>query len=469
MLIRLLLVLGTNVCLFAFTQVLTLPPCSGQTLLDRNRPPLANRLAYTYSPARTAPKSTSLDLSHTAANTNRVQLAAIHGRSQGASEPAVFNVIKLGADPTGAKDSAPAFRLAAGNDRIILVAPGQYRFGSDVAVPSPYTAFGKPSVLLEGLANFRVVLDGATITLDPALAARGDSMFMIDRSSHFSVHGGIYRATVPPDVEVVSYALANDHHFTFNDLTLIGVWGGIGAAFNGNWLAHGFITNLKLYGVGQCVDFGQVHDITVAHVVAYGAGNSPGTPGQKCFSFINDALFNGLNFTGQSWPNINDGVKVINSYITSFESGFVPAAGSHFVFSGNRMDNNLGNPKAARAAFPVLLNYIATGQYSSVGFPVNNVLISDNFFTHNGNPSTHGSAILITNGSIMNSDVMHDITIVGNVFDNNDDTAINASSSKNLTHLVICNNIFHGIDQIYNIASRVAAIAAPISHKCPSD
>jgi len=380
---------------------------------------------------------------------------------------AVFDVLKLGADPTGVKDSAPAFRLAIGSNREIVVPSGTYRFASDQAVPSPYRALGRPGVLLEGLTNFHIRLTGATITLDPALAAKGDSIYMIDRSDHFSVDGGIYRATVPPSVEVVAYALTNDQHFKFDDLTLKGVWGGIGAPFNGNWLVDGVFTNLKLYGVGQCVDFGQAHDITLTHVVAYGAGNSLTGPGQKCFSFFNDAYFSKFNFTGQHWPNVIDGVKVLDSYISRFEVGFVPSVGSNYVFSHNRLDENLGNPKAGRSGFPVLINYVASGHYSSVGFPVHNVTISNNVFTNNGNHSTHGAAILIANGTIKNDfDVISDINITGNTFDNNNNTAVRANSPRRLAHIVICNNVFRGVDQIHKIAAEVASVAAPQS-ECP--
>jgi len=444
-------------------------------LFDQKNAPLADGFAYTHARGRNTPKTTGVDpkgagraiiygageyreiVSDGARNVQR-DLPVVTSTPQNSLENAeIFNVVTLGADPTGVEDSAPAFRSAAGSNRIILVPPGEYRFASDQPVPLPYTALGKPAVLFQGLTNFHMILTEATITLDPALASAGDSIFMIDRSNNFSVQGGRYSATVLPNVENVAYALENDQNFTFDDITLIGSWGGVGAPFNGNWLVHGLFSNLRLYGVGQCVDFGQVHDVILKSIVAYGAGNSQVGPGQKCFSFLNDALFTGLNFTGKSWSNINEGVRIVDSYATNFEVVFVPAAGSNYVFNGNRLDANPGNPEAGRSAYPVLLYYIPRGQYSSVGFPVSNVVISNNTFTNNGNPATHGSAIFLANRNIVNSDVISDIIITGNVFDNNDNTAISSGSFSNLARVIAFDNIFRGVRQTQHIAPEVAS------------
>src|SRR6266436_7073662 len=142
------LVLGTviSLCALAFPQAVTLLPSSRHTLFDQKNAPLADGFAYTHARGRNTPKTTGVDpkgagraiiyrageyreiVSDGARNVQR-DLPVVTSTPQNSLENAeIFNVVTLGADPTGVEDSAPAFRSAAGSNRIILVPPGEYRF-----------------------------------------------------------------------------------------------------------------------------------------------------------------------------------------------------------------------------------------------------------------------------------------------------------------------------------------------------
>ena len=381
----------------------------------------------------------------------------------------VVNVLDYGADPTGVADSAPAFRACMGSNRTIVVPKGTYLFNSLLAIPSPYVAFMPPCVLAEGLTNFSIEGYGATIKL--GTGGNRSTVFMFDRCSNFALSGltiqgdrtglGLSRATdiaphsiaADPNVGIVVLSGVN---FTLQDLHMTGIYV---YCLQGDWWVNGVVRNVTIDSSIYAFDIAYLNRVLIDDVDMTGsdltAVNSTAHPGSCGFSCIVDPNNAPYNYTGLAFTETQH-VTLRNCRASNFVTGMMTNSGIYWTLQGNRWHLNPG--VGANIGIGVYLNYDAT---SGVGVPVANVVISGDTFANNG-ATVAGSAILFANPG--GSDFTSDVTIVGCLFDSNNNTAISAylGANSNIRRLQSIGNTFTGASQTTgihaNILSRFATV-----------
>jgi hypothetical protein len=254
----------------------------------------------------------------------------------------VFNVVDMGADPSGNTDSAAAFRAAFGNNRTILVPVGHYLFGSTEA--SPCCAFDRTGVLVSKLSNFRLRGEGATIIVSQQISL--SSAFHIHQSHHFSVSGLTIigsRTGLSAAQENAGLAFSSDTDFVVKGIHLAGDFGGNGAAIVGDWLVDGKFEDISADRVGHCMDLAYLLRIRISRIQARGAGaGGNGTAGQTCISVIPDPPNAGKNQTMLQF-NASSEITITDIDESNFNTGALLSAGHGYTLSHNHWHDNRGN------------------------------------------------------------------------------------------------------------------------------
>jgi hypothetical protein len=292
------------------------------------------------------------------------------------------DVTFYGADPTGVRDSAPAFRSAVASNRKILVPPGTYLFSSTQSPPC--CAQDNAAVLVQGLTNFEIDGYGATIIIDPSIVL--SSAFAFDQDTNFvvrglTIHGS--RNGLSAGQENVGIAATSDVGFRFSDMHFTGNFGGEGAAYEGDWLVNAVFENTQMDTVGQCADTAFLANVTFRNIRATGAdtnaATTTGSIGDKCISIINDNFNTAANHSGLAFSETT-GVTIDNVSATNFSAGANIASGLNFDLSNNHWYSNPG--LGAAKGLGVYIHYINGGSFSSVGVPPQNITIhGDTFFS----------------------------------------------------------------------------------------
>jgi hypothetical protein len=378
---------------------------------------------------------------------------------------------EYGADPTGVRDSAPAFRAALTHSNTKIVIPaGTYRFQSTVKAPC-CKAVNPTAVPVFNLTNFEIDGYGATIVVDPAISL--SSAFFVFNCTDFIIHGlTIQGADHAKEVENTGFALQSDINFTLSDLHIAGNFGGIGAGVAGDWLVNGAFDNIRMDAVGQCVDLAFLMNVTIQGIRARGAGpdgrsDGRGKVGSKCISVINDGPNADANATGVDFDETY-GVTIKNVSATNFNVGAFLTTGQHYRLSGNHWYGNPGIAEKGVAGVGVLIRYNNGGLFSSVGHPPGDIVISGDTFVDNGLAHAGmASDILIAANAITNSDMIRGITIKNSDFTNRNskaNTAIETNARDRIDDVVLYSNRFSSANHTpigRNMASITSSAASP--------
>jgi hypothetical protein len=346
-----------------------------------------------------------------------------------------------GADPTGIKDSARAFRACITSNTLVVVPPGNYRFKSTVSPPAYLNAFLDPAVLVTGLSNFAIFGYGATITIDASIST--STAFQFDQSSNFEVDG----LTVNPSAtggNSSGISLSNAVNFKIRDITFGP--GLTSQAFYGDWLVNGAFEHITIVA-GACFDMAYLRNVKFDDVNA----NVPSPPSSgTCWNAINDPINSGANRTGVSFGK-NDGVTVTRFNVSGYATGALVSAGLNFTFAGNHWHDNPGTSSAS--GIGIFIDYRNGGSFSSVGSPVTGVVIDGDDFSNNGSAG-NGRGILIDSSAIANSDQIAGIIIKNSIFNNNNGYGIDLTTTSHTATLGLGQgNVFHGASQTTNVSA----------------
>ena len=342
------------------------------------------------------------------------------------------SVVAFGADPTGSRDSAPAFRAAIASDQKIIVPPGTYLFASTQTAPC--CAFDRPAVLVQGLSNFEIDGHDAIIKIADNIAF--SSAFQFDQDKNFVVRGLTIQGTrtgLSAKQENVGITASSDMDFTIEDIRFAGNFGGVGAAVAGDWMVNGTFRRLRMDAVGHCFDVAYLKHVRVDSVRAQGTdqnGNhGPGQVGQTCFSIIVDPPNAANNKTGVAF-NQTDWVEVTGLDESNFDTGGLIETGTHYRFSGNTWHDNPGHGSAAGLGL-----FIRYNPATSTGAPPRDISIADHFA--NNGAAVAGYGVLISSAGISNDDTISRITVSGSQFDHTGKVAVGSDSPRHLSDIVV--------------------------------
>lgn len=324
-----------------------------------------------------------------------------------------ISVAWWGAVP-GVPDAAPALRaaFASGDDRTIVIPPGDYRLAS--TVPSSYPAIDPAAVLVRGRKGLDVSAKGARLVVAPAIAL--SEAVLLDRDDDITWTGGTVvgnRSGLGVAAENAGFGVMNVRRFTIRDVSFE-TFGGNGAGIVGNWMVDGLFQDLQMHGVGICLDVAYVHDVTVDRLHATGADAAgqagPGHVGMKCLSNVHDTNVGAdRNATGLPLDD-TDGLTLTRSDIANFDTGVALASGRRITIVGNTIHDNPGHGSTKGLGVYIYTITDGAAGYRSVDFPVRDVCVADNSFVRNGAKSG-GYGVLIAAGAKAGP-----IAIVGNRF-----------------------------------------------------
>lgn len=157
-----------------------------------------------------------------------------------------------------------------------------------------------------------------------------------------------------------------------------------------------------------------------------------------------------------SVSNTSQGVNVRDSYATNFSTGAYVTAGSGYHFSGNLW---YGNPGAGGAkGIGIFISYVASGTFTSVGTPPQNISIDGDKFIANGT-GTAGYGVELDSSSIANTDAITGVAIGNSVFNNNTNTGIGSSSASNISGISLGSNVFNGSNQTTSVDANTLSIS----------
>jgi hypothetical protein len=376
-----------------------------------------------------------------------------------------------GADPTGVRDSAPAFRAAMMHpDAKIVVPAGTYKFASTVKAPC-CKAVNPTAVPVANLANFEIDGYGATIVIDPSISL--SSAFFFFNSKDFAVRGlTVQGANHAEKAENSGFALQSDVNFRLSDLHITGNFGGQGTGIAGDWLVNGKFENIRMDAVGQCLDLAFLKDVTIQGIRARGAawdGRSvgPGKVGSKCVSVISDGPNADANATGVKFDETY-GVTINNVSATNFNVGAFLTTGKRYRLTGNHWYGNPGIAEKGVAGVGVMIRYNDSGLFSSVGHPPGDIVISRDTFSDNGlEHTTLASDVMISANTITNSDMIRGIMIENSNFTNRNpkaNAAIETNARDRIANVILYSNRFSGANRTAvgrNLAPIASSAASP--------
>lgn len=380
------------------------------------------------------------------------------------SAMAVRNVVQLGADPTCTTDSAPAFRTAIISGAIVQVPPGCYLFKS--LQSAPCCAFNSPAVLVSGQTDFVIQGYGATIKMDNSITVAGSppSAFHFDQSSNFRVTGLAIegnRTALNAGDENVAIGLSSDINFEFEDIFATGNYGGNGAIFAGDWLVNGSFN--RIYGgkLGQCYDLAFLLHVRIGQTHGIGADTngtiSQTNVGQKCLSIVYDVPNVAQNKTGTAFSDTSD-VTVTGFDASNFNTGAFISSGNAINLYGNAWHDNPGTAAAA-GGIGVLIQFTNGGNFTSVGHAPSHIQIND--FIYNNGAQQPGSGVLIAANAVTAGNLITDITVGGNV-SNNNNTGVDADTANNskLTNVLVTVNVGPDVTQTTALGANILANAS---------
>lgn len=369
------------------------------------------------------------------------------------SNKSIYNVIDYGADPTGVKDSSPAFRAVVGSNRIIFVPPGTYTFSSDNTGGQTFPPNPAANVLvdIDSHNNWAIFGYGATINIASAAVTGGGTVFFISRCNNWQVYGLTINQAAPVTGFNGGFGIASCTNFHISHITF-----GPNLehqAFYGNFMVDGLIDNIWMEH-GQGGDFNRIKNCKFDNWRADGKNT---TPSGLFFGVAPDPFTSStVNQTGVTITQ-TDGVQITRMDVTGYGAGAWLREGRNYQFSGNHWHDMTTGSVAIHVSYQEPIQPFFPPDptvYSSSGVPVHNVSVIGDSFRNIG-PTAIGfyvNSLGIIATTAGTTDELSNITIDDCVFDNVDDVAIYCASTVGVTHLVYgrgntfrdCNNNVSG-------------------------
>jgi hypothetical protein len=390
----------------------------------------------------------------------------------------IVNVKDFGAVGNGVADDTAAIQAAVNsigsNGATLFFPAGQYYLNTLQYSAYAGKPFGPNILLVQNKSNFKIVGYGASFIVGnnavqgpPSLGQpnAAASVFAIDKCTNFYVYGLRIvgnRTGLSFNQENGAFVLTSCVNFNISDITISGNFGGIGAGLIGDWMVDGSFNNIRMEKVGIMADVAYLQNVVFNNVIGYGAdtnGNSgSGQVGQKGFSLVNDPLNESINFTGVSYTFSNN-VSYLNCTAVNFNVGAIITSGQYISFDSCNFTVNTGS--GSTQAKGISVGYDPSGNFTSVGFPVQNLLVNScNIFNNGTNVSGYG--IFIDAVTVTAPDVLKNF-LIGNTFvNNNATTGIEISSTTNIQNVTVINNSFSGSSQVANYGSNILSVATII-------
>jgi hypothetical protein len=317
------------------------------------------------------------------------------------------------AAPTDGSDAAPAIQAAIVSNAHLVLPAGTYTLCS-YGNPGPYPATGPAAVYVHNVSNFVLDLSAATIQMcNASSAGAGPSYFMFDTDSNYAVIGGTFVGNLSGRTgngNTVGIQSFNDVNFRYSGQVFNGDWqstAGGGVAYDGDFDVNGIFENAQMKNVAICFDFGFIENVTFKNFTA--TGKYLGSSGNDCLDILYDVQNVGSNKTGHAIDDSHN-VTVTGGRVTGFNTGWVLSSGTGYNFRDNHWYGNAGT--ASVKGLGGLISYNASGNFSSVGHPVQNVSIIGDHYDNNGNAKVGGSGIEIDTAAMTgNGDLITGIHI----------------------------------------------------------
>lgn len=312
-------------------------------------------------------------------------------------------------------DDAPNLKACLMNgNQTAIIPPANYVIAS--LIPATAT-LGVQAFRFSNLQNVTVLAYGATFTIAPALqAAPWAFVGYNDNSKNITWRGGTFTGS---DNRPVGSALNNGMcwenvtNLTVADVTFNG------AFYNGSAICgvYGFevtLDNINAYGVAIGTDNAWGENMLVMNSKFWGAGAQ--SVGMANFS---DPMTHGvLNVTNPDGTprtlktGLANNLQYINNTVVAFHTGLRLDGVNGALVIGNMLRDGLFNTTANTG---VLLD--TTDLTNSLGFVTQNIIITKNTMTNNGQPgaTANGGGVLFAT----NNHGLKNITIEGNaIYDN---------------------------------------------------
>lgn len=392
----------------------------------------------------------------------------------------VVNVMDFGAVGDGATDDTVAIQAAinamGSNGSVLFFPAGEYYLNTLQYSAYPGYPFGPNILLVQSKLNFGVIGDGASLIVGnnaiqgPPSSGQPDvasCVLAIDKCQNFTINGLRIvgnRTGLISSQENVGIILTSCVNFNVSNIIISGNFGGLGAGIAADWLVDGSFNNIRMEKVGIIADVAYLQNVTFNNVIGYGADTNgsqgSGQVGNKGFSLINDHQNASINYTGVSFTYSNN-VNYHNCVAENFNVGVVIATGQYINFDSCSFSVNPGS--GFNNAIGIWITYYPSGNFSSVGFPVQNLAIDDCKIFNNGTGFA-GWGIYIDATTVTSPDVLKNFIIGDTFVNNNNITGVEISSTTNIQNLLLINNSFSGSSQIYNYGNNILSVATIIDN-----
>lgn len=371
-----------------------------------------------------------------------------------------LSVLDYGADPTGTADSSSAWNsylayIVAHGGHYVAAPPGS-TFLFSTTLSSPYSYYDPASVVVNcsDAGNFSLDMSGVTFNTDSGIA--NSEKFIFNRCRNFSLKGGVFNGINTNTEENGAIVLASVVNFDIGNMSFPSGYDKQGAPIIGDYWVNGSIHDLDEVGVFTGADAGMFYNVKFDHIHMTGLFNS--NPGSAGFQQVNNsAVPSADNHTGYSFSESSN-VTFAHSDISNFNTGISLVAGTGFHVLENSIYSNPGTSPSTRG-IGILVSYNASGQYSSVGYPVTDVDIVGNVVSGNG-ATEAGDGILIDGSAIANSDRIANIAISDNQIIGNASTGVDVLQNGS-THTV--NNVTVTGNVIPQVSPQTACLGSGIN------
>lgn len=322
-----------------------------------------------------------------------------------------------------------------------------------------YAATNGSNVILKQIDGFKVEAVGATFTTACDASAQNIA-FLIDRATNWEWRGGSFigrRTGLSAATVNAPFQLMNTQRGKLHQTNAVSGYFDNGAFFEGTF-NRDLIIEDNIGVVGQGIDMAFVVNGVYRNNQFTGASSDTANIGFKCFSQIYDGPSVGGNTIG---VGDSENVHVIGNKCDNYQTGIVLQNGKHYRITDNYLLNikgGTGNPAAA-----ILINYVPSGSFQTVGRPVWNVSINGNHIDGLGTNNA-GCGVSFGGNAIANSDSLNRFSINGNMFSGTSGSFAVCADTNSLAKV---NNLFVGSNEWSNVGAFFNSNAASLRRSNP--
>jgi hypothetical protein len=368
-----------------------------------------------------------------------------------------------------ASDPTFAFRAAVGSNRLYYVPPGSYLFHTATFATDPVLGripgVDPTVVFVDHAANLRIEAFGASFNIDDA-NSHSHYFVLFDISGNSYLHGGTYlgnRAGQTAGQENGAFAIISATDFDIGNLAIAGNYGGVGSGIAGDFLVNVVAHDITMRNIGIGFDLAFLQNFRATNITCRGI-SADGTTGvgRTCFSNVIGG-FQGsgqFNLTGVSLPDTR-GVVIDNMDASNLTAGISIASGAGYIISNSRLHDNTGIAATAQGT-GIHVTYIATGPFTSVGFPPHDITIDNSNRIYNNGAIESGAGVLISGSPIVNGDIISNIRIAGD-FNNNTASAVQASGVTHIANVTVAaSTTFEGVNQTTTVPASLGYLLGQV-------